>query len=344
MRTFKHLSYNDRLKIEVLHNKHKCTGQVIADTLGFNNSTIYRELKRGMCDNYDTHLMPIRVYSADVAQKVHDEKAANKGAPLKIGYDYEYAHFLEKTIVDKKYSPAAALALARKEGFKTSVSKTTLYRYIDSNLFLRLSNKHLPYGKRCKKKYNKIRRISFRHPLCLSIENRHENILTRQDFGHWEMDTVVGTRNGKSTSLLVLTERKTRYEIIIKIQQRTSKEVTKAINRLHSRYKAYFKHIFKTITVDNGVEFSDAEGIQKQGRTQLYYCHPYSSFERGSNENANKLIRRFIPKGTDISKYTHKQIETLQHWINHYPRQIHGWKNSAELFEAELQYIAKETA
>ena len=90
--------------------------------------------------------------------------------------------------------------------------------------------------------------------------------------------------------------------------------------------------IFKTITVDNGCEFADVKGIEKGGRTQLYFCHPYSSWERGSNENLNKMIRRFVPKGFSINKVSRKQVHQIQTFMNSYPRKILGWRCADDVF------------
>lgn len=102
--------------------------------------------------------------------------------------------------------------------------------------------------------------------------------------------------------------------------------------------------IFKTITVDNGTEFSDCKGMEKSiysgNRTQVYYCHPYSSWERGSNERLNREIRRLIPKGSNIAHYTPKEIQRVQDWVNSYPREILGYRTSEELYQYELQQIA----
>ena len=139
------------------------------------------------------------------------------------------------------------------------------------------------------------------------------------------MDTVYGS---SLTCLLVFTERMTRQELIIKMKDRTNESVCKALNKLERRYGVVnFRNIFKTITCDNGVEFSNPDLLETsycshQKRTNIYYCHPYSSCERGSNENANKLIRRFIPKGSDISAYSNDFIKYIQNWINEYPRKI----------------------
>ena len=106
-----------------------------------------------------------------------------------------------------------------------------------------------------------------------------------------------------------------------------------------------FKRVFKSITVDNGVEFSDCSGLERSvigegKRTFVFYCHPYSSWERGTNENTNKLIRRHIPKGTNFDGRTDEEIATIEEWINNYPRGIFGFKTSKELFEEEIKKLA----
>lgn len=141
-----------------------------------------------------------------------------------------------------------------------------------------------------------------------------------------------------------MTERKTRYELIMLMKDKTSNSVVKAINRLERHYGKNFSDIFKTITVDNGVEFSDCKGIEtscfnKGKRTKMFYCHPYSAYERGSNENANRLIRRWLPKGTDFRKIAVKTIKYVENWMNNYPRKLFGFRTSKELFEEELAAI-----
>ena len=107
-----------------------------------------------------------------------------------------------------------------------------------------------------------------------------------------------------------------------------------------------FKRVFKTITVDNGSEFADAEGLQRsiinegEKRTKVYYCHPYSSWERGTNEVTNKMIRRKIPKGTNFDDRTEEEVESIENWINGYPRKIHGYHSAGELFEEEVKQLA----
>jgi IS30 family transposase len=148
------------------------------------------------------------------------------------------------------------------------------------------------------------------------------------------MDTVVGS--GKAC-LLVLTERKTRQELIFKLRAKMQKYVIEVIDRLERKYKKQFPEFFKTITMDNGGEFLDMLGLQRscrkagKERTTCYYAHPYSAWERGSNENANKLIRRFLPKGTNIDKLTAKHVCDIQFWMNNYPRRILGYKTPNQI-------------
>lgn len=120
-----------------------------------------------------------------------------------------------------------------------------------------------------------------------------------------------------------------------------------ALDRLERKWGAdMFKRVFKTITVDNGSEFADAEGLQRsiinegEKRTKVYYCHPYSSWERGTNEVTNKMIRRKIPKGTNFDDRTEEEVESIENWINGYPRKIHGYHSAGELFKEEVKQLA----
>ena len=141
------------------------------------------------------------------------------------------------------------------------------------------------------------------------------------------MDTVVG-KVGTREVLLVLTERKTRYEIVRKIKSKSQYCVVKELDKIERKIGAKkFRETFKTITCDNGCENLDFEGIERSvktkcKRTKVFYAHPYSAWERGSNENANKLIRRFIPKGADIAQFSHERIHLIELWINNYPRRL----------------------
>lgn len=152
------------------------------------------------------------------------------------------------------------------------------------------------------------------------------------------MDCVEGKKGTKKT-FLVLTERYSRYEIIRIMKDHTAASVIKALNSIERLYGADFYKIFQTITIDNGSEFSDYEGLEKScrlvgSRTAVYYCHPYSAYERGSNENQNKMIRRHYPKGVSLEKVTPADTRKLEKWINNYPRGIFDYYTAADIYEA----------
>lgn len=343
---YRHLSESDRIKMETLLNKGYSKPE-IAEYLHVHRSTIYREIKRGEYVHRNSDYTEEVRYSSDKGQQTHDWNAQGKGKPLKIGNDVKLAEYIEQKIVEDKYSPEAALAAAETSGieFNTTISVRTLYRYIDNGIFLKLTNKDLPVKGKKKKKNKKVQ-TQKRASAGESIENRPDEVKDRETFGHWEMDTVKGKRGVTKSCMLVLTERKTRDEIIFKMKDQKAESVVDALDRLERKWGDMFYKVFRSITVDNGVEFSDYEGMERsilrpgEKRTFLFYCHPYSSWERGSNENQNKLIRRHIPKGEDFDEKQDRDIEYIENWINNYPRGIFGYRTSAELFKEELRKLA----
>ena len=347
---FSHLSKTDRYKIEALLNQGH-TKREIADELHVHISTIYREIKRARWQylDGDTWITEDR-YNPDGAEKRYRENLAAKGAPLKIGRDFELAEYIERKIIVEDRSPAAALAEIRLEGrtFKTSICVSTLYSYITKGVFLSLTNSNLPEKSKRKREYKKVKKTGKRASYGKNIEKRPDEVDQRSTFGHWEGDTVYsGKGKCKTTSaLLTLNERKTRKDIIIGIPNRKAETVVKALDALERKCGARrFRAIFKSITFDNGTEFSAAEELERSAvnktipRTKVYFCHPYSSWERGSNENANSMIRRRHPKGTDFSKVSAAEIAATEEWINNYPRKIFGYKSSEVMFRECLREI-----
>jgi len=345
-RTYKQLTYTDRLRIEKWHTQGE-KPTVIASKLRVNKSTIYRELKRGEYERLDGSTWEMkRSYSADIAQDKFEKHKSDKGPELKIGKDKEYADFIEKIIIENGYSPAAAIAVAKEQGFTTVVSIPTLYSYIEKGVFLNLTSRQLPRHGNKKQKYKTVeRKKPSKAPAGESIEKRPEEIKTRETFGHWEGDTVYSGK-GKQKSknaLLTMTERKTRKEIIVGIPNRQADTVVKAIDAIEKEWGAdNFRKIFQTITFDNGTEFAAADQLEKscinhnEQRTKVYFAHPYSSFERGTNEVQNGMIRRKHPKGTDFNHVTDEELKATEEWMNNYPRRILGYSTSNKAFDAEL--------
>jgi len=193
-----------------------------------------------------------------------------------------------------------------------------LYNYIDRDVFEGVTNVTLwEKRKRRKHRYRQVSRISLKNKGSRSIEERPERVNKRLEYGHWEGDSIVGRRNGRKDALFTLSERMTREQIILKIDSATQESILKALNKLEHNYGSYFREKFKSITLDNGREFLDWESIEQsrlsgKKRTLVYFAHPYSSWERGTNENQNRMIRRFIPKGADISKLSDREaVKTM---------------------------------
>ena len=150
------------------------------------------------------------------------------------------------------------------------------------------------------------------------------------------------------TELIVtkdMTERKTRNEKIILVPNRRAETTVRALDAIERKLGAEkFGTLYKSITVDNGTEFAMADEIERSclidgQRTKVYYCHPYSSWERGSNENVNGMIRRRHPKGTNFANVTQEEIAATENWINNYPRKIHGYKSAATMFRQCLREL-----
>lgn len=342
---FKHLTRADRLQIEAMDRVHT-PKQEMADVIGVDVSSIYRELQRGRYIHTNSDLTEEERYSPDIAEEKYQANLRAKGPDLKIGNDQKLADYLEDKIANEGYSPAAALGEIKTQGleFETTITKATLYSYIDKGVFLTLSNKDLPVKPQRRKKNKKIRRVQKKANAGTSIEKRPPEIDSREEFGHWEMDTVVGKRGESEHSLLVLTERKTREELIFLLYEHTTAQVCLRLDQLEREWGDRFGLVFKTITVDNGTEFADFEGMEKKTdagkRVDVFYCHPYCSFERGSNENQNRLVRRKIPKGTNFDDKTEEDIQKVEDWINTYPRELFGWHTAGEMFQAELDKLA----
>ncbi len=327
-----YMTPDERQQLEALARAKLPVAQ-IARQMGFCRQTIYNELKVGatlVIDPSHAIWKDATVYSAQKANQIHAYAQGNKGTPLKIGTQHTYAKRLEDLIrgvqpdgtIDrrKRFSPAAALAQTRKEGYPIRICTATLYSYIDKGVFLHLTRKDL-WAPRRKRTYNKVQRIA--HPLLPSITNRPQEINHRQEPGHWEMDLVIGKAQTRP-ALLTMTERMTRQEIIIRIPDKTSNSVLKAL--------AQVKGPVHTITTDNGPEFLAYDQIKAlvPGLREIYYCHSYAAWEKGTNEIHNRMIRRWYPKGTDFSQITQKDLNDLAEWMNHYPRKVLGWKCPAD--------------
>lgn len=196
-----------------------------------------------------------------------------------------------------------------------------LYNYIYQGL-LEIKVIDLPRAVRLRKKFTK--RPSTKKHLGKSIEERPEEINNRSRFGDWEIDSVLGGKTIGEPSILTLVERQTRYAVTKKLVEKKAEYVNQAVLECMKLYP------IKSITADNGNEFaslSEIEGLD------VYFAHDYSSYERGTNENFNGLLREFIPKGCSLKELNQNLLEDYTKAINERPRRIHGYQSAKKLFE-----------
>jgi IS30 family transposase len=337
----KHLSYEERRIIEHLYNTQKKKATRIAEEMGKHRTTIEREIKRGLVKNLTTNYEEIKVYSADVAQEDYSNKGTAKGAKVKIGKDYKLEEYIEQGIKKNRSPEVLANEIKGNNEIETKIHWKTIYNYIDKEI-LNVTREDLQYGKYKKRKKSKKKEDPVRkmNKAGRRIYDRPEEVESRETIGHWEMDTVEGKKEKGAPILLVLSERASRKEIIIKMKDKTEKSVIKALDMLERKLGVVkFRETFKTITTDNGSEFRDWEGIEKSytgskvPRTRQYLAEAYCAWQRGTNENINKMIRIFLPKGTSFKGLTNDKVQEIEDFINTYPRKMFGFKSANQVYE-----------
>ena len=150
---------------------------------------------------------------------------------------------------------------------------------------------------------------------------------------------MIGQKTGDDEVLLTLAERMSREYWMIPLSSKEAASVMEAFEQIRMEYSEHFSEVFKTITTDNGSEFARLSELEELADTLVYFAHPYTSCEKGTNERHNGIIRRFIPKGKRIDSYTAEEISNIEVWCNSLPRRILGYRTPDEVFEAELDRI-----
>lgn len=331
-----HLTPGERTNIELLL-REKVRPAEIARKLGRDRSVISREIKRNSVTQMDSELRTHTRYFADAATRQYNERRATTGCKIKLGQAMPMIEYVENQIKNEKWSPDVAIGRAKlKHPEWVSISTKTYYNYVDCGIVnIKPIDLLLKVRLRPKKKRDRQRK----KVLGKSITERPQEANERTELGHWEGDTIVGKRD-KSSVLLTLTERKTGVEIIRKIPGKSPGDILPELDAIRITFGENYKDIFKSVTFDNGSEFSDSSGMEKALGIPVYYAHPYSSFERGTNENHNGIIRRFIPKGKSIDEVSDSLIERVEAFMNGLPRKRFGYQNPVEHM-AELISSAK---
>ena len=345
---YHHLTKDDRAKIQSLveqvdeNGKRIFSNSYIARYIKVDRSTITRELKRIKSKiNIRSGKITNKPYNANDAQSDYEFKRAMSKANYILDDFPKLKEFIENKILIDKWAPDAIAGyiisheLYKQDGF-TSISTTTIYRAIHYGILkvkkedTRRMTKFEKSGKYSTKGDLPESKISY------SIELRPDDINKREFFGNWELDTVISTTKGTHKCLMTLTERKTRFEIIGILEAKTKEEVILKFKKVKKYLNQNISEIVKSITTDNGSEFSGFLDIIKITGAKFYFCHPYASCEKGTNEKHNSIIRYFIPKSTLIENYTTEEINNICHWMNNYPRKILNYFTPKELLEKEL--------
>lgn len=170
------------------------------------------------------------------------------------------------------------------------------------------------------------------------IEEHPETVNSREKFGHWEIDSVLGKKKDTEPAIMTIFERQTRMSLWIKVKDHSPLAIDEALQNLMNQFGNKKSKVFKSITGDNGSEFSNLSKIENNG-TSVYFTHPYTSCEKGTNECHNKMLRRFIPKGKNMSDYKTENILFFSDVINGLPRKILNYHTPEELFETQLDRI-----
>lgn len=345
---YHHLTKDDRAKIQSLieqvdeNGKRLFNNSYIARYIGVNRSTITRELRRIKSKiNIRSGKIKNKPYNADDAQNDYEFKRSMSKANYILDDFPKLKEYIENKILNDKWSPDTIAGyiishkLYKQDGF-TSISTTTIYRAIHYGLLkvkkedTRRMTKFEKSGKYSKKGQLPDNKISF------SIELRPDDINNRESFGNWELDTVISTTKGIHKCLMTLTERKTRFEIIGILEAKTKEEVIVKFKKIQEYLKKNIKSIINSITTDNGGEFAGFLEIIEITGAKFYFCHPYASCEKGTNEKHNSIIRYFIPKSTLIENYTVDEINDICHWMNNYPRKVLNYFTPQEVLQKEL--------
>lgn len=342
-RHFTHLTHSDRLVIQRnqrLPKKKRSSLSQLAELLGKHRSTISREIRRGLVEQRNNDYTLSLRYHADVGQHRYEEHRKHSKWDGKRQMASEFVAVVDTLIQKERRSPAQAASLARKEIVPDAptVCSRTLYRYIhqgkmQSDLFsLHLALRRKPAAAKGQMKMPKIPENAPANRKL--IEDRLPEANERREVGHTEIDLILG-RKGSKSAILSWDDRKLRKRYMTKVEGRTTEDIRIGIRRLLDQMPPAERALIKSITCDNGTEFQRlAEDFPE---FIIYYAHPYSPGERGTNERQNGLVRYFIPKGVNMDEVTEERVQRVAEWINTMPREMFGWKSSNEMMTELLQ-------
>jgi transposase, IS30 family len=317
---YKHLTMIERDRITELLLYERKTISEIAKVLGRHKSTISLELQRNSS--------PVReLYLSRRAQFRADQRRTEACCRPRLKNDPTRNYVQEKLIIG--WSPEIIAGRIKKDHPGLSISHEAIYQYIYHpqtpkrheliNCLRRAHRKRKQRGIGRKERKTKI-------PNRISIDARPKIVETRRQFGHWEGDSLISSKS--TTALNSLTERKSRLLLLTKLKRKGSMETKDAVI---SRLQHLPPEARRSLTLDNGTENTQHQEITATLGTKCFFAHPYSSWERGTNENINGLARWYLPKGTDFAKITEQQLSHIESLINNRPRKCLKFKTPNEI-------------
>jgi IS30 family transposase len=316
---YTHLSITERSQLEILL-RLGWSNRAIGKELGRHHSAIARERKRGSKDG---------TFIAETAQTAYTERRTTCKPTGR--FSPELAGELNEKLL-QTWSPEQ-IAEGRRASGKSFVCFKTIYRWLYAGLLAAGEVKVL----RHKGKRRKPLETRGRFLVGKTISQRPKEIRKRESFGHWELDTVVSSRGNSRACAATFIERKTRMYLAVKMPDRTAHSMEVAFGVVASQYP---QGTFQTATADRGKEFACYNALETFHEMNVYFADPYSSWQRGSNENGNGLLREFFPKGHDFAQVTDEELAHALHLINHRPRKCLGWKSAHQSFMGEVSHLA----
>ncbi|WP_168434774.1 IS30 family transposase [Streptococcus pyogenes] len=315
--SYSHLSATERGEIAAYLKMGKKPVE-IARLLGCHRSTICREIKRGSVEQVkdkNGKQTFFNAYFADSGQRVY-ETNRQKSSYLKLNDCFaRFIAQLESALTANiRLHSVDSFVQTYKVNHSEEVvpSTKTIYHYIKEGV-LAIKPIDLPKMVSIRKRSKKVMKTN-KKTLGKSIEERPEYINDRSKFGHWEIDLVLGKKTKGEAVMLTLVERQTRYALGVKLEDKQSQTINRAVTHL-----IISQYPIASITADNGSEFSLLSTLEA---VDVYFAHPYSSHERGTNENFNGLLREYVPKGISLNPLTSEELDNYLTAINERPRRL----------------------
>lgn len=355
---FKHLSFEERISLEILHTAG-FKNSFIAIFIGKHRSSIGRELEKNSIEIWDMNCTKspyedlkqanINYYSSEQAQKKAEENKLKNRKKCKLDRYPKLRKAVIELLKEKNmdYSPDVIANFSKQEklnGAETTIGKDAIYRAVKQRKY-KLTINDLPHGRSYYKKskdnvHTQTKEMSDKKKE-ISIEVMPEEIKNNEVDTHFQGDSVIGVAKGTHNTLITLVNTVSQFTFIRRSENKTGQATVDTLDKLEEEIPDLWK-IMETLLLDNGVEFSKIEEMmksvknKKKKRFQVYFAHPYASYERGCNENKNRMIRRYFRKGKLVEDLSDEDILNIARKLNNMPRKALGYKTPLEVFESNL--------